>query len=131
MNTPQKKISGIFRIPFYLVSGVIIIILLSAIYNTHFSSNNLTFYMRKKPGESQEVIQEQQAAMLLADAPKVMTWGQTLNPGNIVPESGLTSITSPPATSPTSPTPRTHAESSPTWADLSTIPSTTRGNYGR
>lgn len=80
MNKP--RISGIFRIPLYLVSIVIIGILSVSIYKTRPGSDVVTFYPRLEPGDIHAT---------LNDAQRVKrTWGSILNPEKAVPEEGIT-----------------------------------------
>ena len=77
MKTPQKKISGTFRIPLYLVAGAIAYILVNLLLEIWFSGEGVVFYSRKEhelpPAPAAE------APPQLADIPTATSWGKVLN----------------------------------------------------
>ena len=87
MKTPQKKISGIFRIPLYLVAGAIAYILVNLLLEIWFSGEGVVFYSRKE--HELPPAPAVAAPPKLADIPTAASWGKVLNPGRVIPEKGF------------------------------------------
>ena len=78
MNTLPRKAAASFRILFYLVSGLIVVLLLGMMYLTRHGEDDLPIWPR---AESRKILRNA--------PPAPLRWGEILNPGNEIPESGF------------------------------------------
>ena len=78
MNTLPRKAAASFRILFYLASGLIVVLLLGMMYLTRHGEDDLPIWPR---AESRKILRNA--------PPAPLRWGEILNPGNEIPESGF------------------------------------------